>query len=302
MNIVIKQPENCESVEMLINSGVENSMINKLDWEKLGRPKLTPTNYALMTASGTTVDLLGQFTANVIFGQQEYELPLYVTNKDDTSNVIGWRWFPILDLNWNTIFSGKDCKMRQKLRSKHTIAKSRQERTNEHFYITLNVEGTDLPMVLDTGASRSSIGMDHWEKLGYPKLEVDSDCRPTMDIAGETMDIEGKCWVNVKYLGRHRLLPLRVKRNSSTPVIGTNWFHSLHFDFNSIFDGDDNEKPVSPSGSADNSQQNGKKGKCHGIIKNTWVNVKAWFSAWLFEDVPRCYLLAINIKKQQLRE
>ena len=298
MNI---EPENCELVEMLIDSGAENSKINKLVWEKLGRPELTPTSSRLITASGAAVDLLGQFTANIIFDQHEYELPLYVTDRDDTTNLIGWRCFPILDsLNWNTIFGRKHCKIRHTShtpKKKHNFSNSRQQRATKHYYITVNVEGVDLPMLLDTGASHSLIGMAHWEKLGKPKCKLDSDCRLMIDGSGVKMEIEGICWVKVKYLGRHKLLPLRVIKNCDLAVIGTNWFHSLNFDFNSIFDGHpENEEPVSPPESASNSQQNGRKGKCQ-IIQNTWAKVKAWFSAWLFQDVGISYWLRINIKK-----
>ena len=93
MNIVIKQEENCELVEMLIDCGAQNSKINKRVWETLGRPELTPTNCTLIAASGATIGLLGQFTANIMFGDKEFKLSLYVANRDDTPNLIGWRWF-----------------------------------------------------------------------------------------------------------------------------------------------------------------------------------------------------------------
>ena len=171
MNIVIKQEENCELVEMLIDCGAQNSKINKRVWETLGRPELTPTNCTLIAASGATIGLLGQFTANIMFGDKEYKLSLYVANRDDTPNLIGWRWFSILDLNWNTIFSGKDCEISHKPKNKkHNISTSRQQRTT-HFYVTLNVEDADFPMMLDTGTSVSLIGMARWEKLGKPIAE-----------------------------------------------------------------------------------------------------------------------------------
>ena len=296
------EKENCELVEMLIDSGAEDSKINKLTWEKLGRPELTPTCFRLIMASGAAVDLLGQFNASIILDQHEYELPLYVTVRDDTTNVIGWQWFPILDrLNWNSIFGRKHCKIRQishTAKKKHDFSKSRQQRATQHYYITLTAEGVDLPMILDTGASYSLIDMAHWEKLGKPKCKLDSDRRPMIDGSGAKLDIAGICWVKVKYQGKQKLLPLRVLRNyDSEPIIGVNWFHSLNFDFNSIFNGHpENEEPVSPPESASNYQQNGRKGKCQ-IIQNTWAKVKAWFSAWLFEDVGKTYWLRINIKK-----
>ena len=302
MDIVIKQLENCELVEMLIDSGSEFSIINKLVWDKLGRPELTPTHMRVIMASGASVDLLGQFTANIIFDQHEYELPLHVMNKDDAHNVIGWRCFPILDLNWNTIFGGKKLsEMKQishKLEKENDFSKSSQQRIIEHFYVTLNVEDVDLPMMLDTGASVSLIGIAQWEKLGKPKLKPDK-LHYLTDNGDNKIDIAGKCWVKVKYLGRHRLLPLRViNRNCDSAVVGTNWFHSLEFDFNSIFYGQhDSEEAISPSGSAGNAQHNGRKGKCQKIIQNAWTKAKAWFSAWLFEDVPKCVLFPINIKK-----
>ena len=296
------EKENCELLNMLIDSGSGRSMINKLTWEKLGRPELTPTCFELIAASGAAVNLLGQFNANIILDQHEYELPLYVTDRDDTTNVIGWQWFPILDrLNWNTIFGRKHCKIRQTshtAKKKHDFSKSRQQRATQHYYITLNAEGVDLLMMLDTGTSRSLIGMADWEKLGKPKCKLNSDCPLMIDGSGAKLDIAGICWVKVKYLGKQKLLPLRIIRNYDLePIIGTNWFHSLNFDFNSIFNGHpENEEPVSPPESASNYQQNGRKGKCQ-IIQNTWAKVKAWFSAWLFEDVGKTYWLRINIKK-----
>ena len=300
MNIVFKQRESGELVKMLIDSGAENSMINKLVWEQLGRPELIPTRMKLIMASGATVDLLGKFSADIIFDGHRYKLPVYVTNIDNSPNVIGWRWFPILDLNWNIIFNTKEFGIRnisRKHKKKLKSSKSTLQRT-KHFYITINVEGVDFPMILDSGAAYSSISLAHWEKLGKPKIKPDSH-RPMIDAAGETMDTAGKCWVKVKYLERHRLLPLRVIRNCHLAIIGTNWFHSLHFDFNSIFHGHDNE---GPSGAADSSQQNDKKGKFQQIIQNTWAKIKVWFWAWLYEDVGRGYWLLMNLKKVPTNE
>jgi hypothetical protein len=46
----------------------------------------------------------------------------------------------------------------------------------------------------------------------------------------------GICMVTVKYNGQEGFLPVFVRRDDYKSIVGTNWFTTMQFDFNSIFE------------------------------------------------------------------
>jgi hypothetical protein len=203
----------------------------------LGEPKLEPVSDIWAGASGFQIQFKGKFIADVNYAGKNLQLPLHVMEQSNTLNILGRVWFPSLHLDWNTIFNCDDTP-RYQPNSDHQrrlALKTFQCISTAHFYIYIKVEGTTIPMMLDTGASVSVISQATWEMLGKPPL---LPCLiPIVDAAEKQIPSKGVCMVNVKYDGREGVLPLVVRTGGTfQSIVGTNWFDTLQFNFNSIFE------------------------------------------------------------------
>ena len=277
---------NDKPVTMCIDSGCHNSIINKMEWKKLGKPNLSKVSTPRLAASGAKVGLMGEFTASVEYYGRFFELPLQVSSGKNTLNLIGRAWFPVLDLNWNRIFQKTDDGpiFREPTQQYKTIASNHY---TKHFNITINVKGsshTQLQMILDSGSETSIISMEDWKKLGKPKIKNLS--MRMIDTAGQTLSIEGLCWVKIEHQSQELLLPLVVSKDyNGRGIIGTNWFPSLNNDFNTIFDG----LEYFINGRSDELIKLAKvgfrkKGTFLKKIQKKWARVKSLFSSELLLD------------------
>jgi predicted aspartyl protease len=156
--------------------------------------------------------------------------------QSQTTNLLGRVWFPSLHLDWNRIFNCLDASRCQPDSDgqRQLALKMIQTRVTGHFYVAVNVEGKTIPMVLDTGASVSLVSQSTWEELGKPPLM--SNKIPMIDANEKEIPDQGECQVKVKYNGREGVLPLVITTNvGGLSILGTDWFQTLQFNFNSIF-------------------------------------------------------------------
>ena len=223
-------------VTMTIDSGCHISIIGNSIWRQLGQPKLEPVMETWSGVTGSQIEFEGKFMANVNCAGKSLQLPLHVTKQSQTSNLLGRVWFPSLHLDWNRIFNcldasrcQPDCDGQRQL-----ALKMIQLRSTAHFYVAINIEGKTIPMVLDTGASVSIVSHSTWEELGKPPLM--STKIPMIDANQKEIPDEGECQVKVKYNGREGVLPLVIANTfHGQSILGTDWFQTLQFNFNSIF-------------------------------------------------------------------
>lgn len=227
---------NDKPVTMKIDSGCHDSIINALIWQELGRPQLEPATTKRYSATGVEVVLMGHFTARVRYAGRLFLLPLTVSNRTDTRNLMGRRWFPILNLDWNRIFHCIPTAhfMKKQTENERQLALETTKRTCP-FYVHVKVEGVNLRMLLDTGATQSKITVSQWQLIGKPRLQPTSII--IHDTANNVMPLVGRCIINAEYNGQRGLLPLLVSGGANGyAVIGTDWFKTIRFDFNNIFE------------------------------------------------------------------
>jgi predicted aspartyl protease len=226
---------NDKLVTMKIDSGCHDSIISSRVWQELGRPQLDPVPDKRYSATGTEVVLKGQFIARVQYAGTIFELPVQVSDSMDTRSLMGRRWFPTLNLDWNGVFH---CTSNVHPLQEQTEEKSNQELQmklyrSQHFYIQVKVEGVNLMMMLDTGATQSIISSADWEKIGKPEL------KPTQivirDTSNKILPLTGQCTISCEYNGQKAKVPVFVYNGQHYPLIGTNWFPQFKFDFNNIF-------------------------------------------------------------------
>jgi len=221
---------------MKIDSGTHDAIINSTVWRAIGSPQLEPFKGKRLASTGAEVPLLGYFIADVSYCGRLLQLPVQVSKKEDTRNLIGRRWFSELNVDWNHIFrhnisSSVSHLLPNEIARRHS---SLGEEPTQHIRITIEIDGAYNEMVFDSGSTVSAIGINEWELMGSPAL---SPCKiKILDTANKPLSILGQFLVNVGYEGRYYpQLPLCVVNKPSKNVVGTNWYHAIDFDFNTIF-------------------------------------------------------------------
>lgn len=235
---VLEMNLNNHKVAMKIDSGCHESIVNKTVWQQLGKPQLEPILNRRLSATGAQVHLKGQFIATVKYGGRCYQLLLQVSDRPDTRNLLGRRWFPYLHLDWNSIFHcnlpAGICRFQLPSAKQDKLISAMTSRSN-HFIIQLKMNGLDVRMMLDTGATRTKINLNHWQLLGKPTLKPSEIT--IIDTANKVIPLEGECSVEVEYQGQKAIVPILVMNGTfGCAIIGTSWFKYLRFDFNSIFE------------------------------------------------------------------
>lgn len=227
---------NDQPVTMTIDSGSHISIIGKLIWQQLGQPKLEPITEPWLGVTGSHIPFVGKFMANVNYAGKSLQLPLHVMEHSYATNLLGRVWFPSLHLDWNRIFNSSDVSQCQpdSIEQRQLALKTIQSRTTGSFCVNLNVEGKTIQMMLDTGATVSVISQATWKMLGKPPLRPAP--REMFDANQKVIPSIGICMVTVKYNGQEGFLPVFVRRDDYKSIVGTNWFTTMQFDFNSIFE------------------------------------------------------------------
>ncbi|KAI9556105.1 hypothetical protein GHT06_018677 [Daphnia sinensis] len=244
-NQLLKLEINELELLMLIHSGTHHSFITEDIWNKMGKPILEPVEFDYVGLfGGKKIKLVGKFMAKVQYEQRTFHLPLLVASNSNrvkliNLHVIGRSWLSSLNLDWNKFMEPVSVDFREETEYTRKLALELETSyDSKEFYITVNVEGVDMEMLVDSGTSLSFVGRDVWKLLGKPKLEPTRISLSTPN--GRRIASTGRCFVKVEYSGQKCVLPLYVlQRNEcidSIALIGGNWFPLLQIDFNSLFE------------------------------------------------------------------
>jgi len=227
---------NDQPVTMTIDSGCHISIIGKLIWQQLGQPKLEPVTEHWWAATGSPIEFAGKFMANVKYAGKSLHLPLHVMEQSKTINLLGRVWFPSLHLDWNRVFNSFDYSHYQpdSIEQRQLALRMIRSHPTGHFYVDVIVEGRTIRMMLDTGATVSVVSQKTWKKLGKPPLYHTTI--PMIDATQKLIPIIGISMVEVDYNGRQGSLPVFVTADDCLSILGTEWFGTMQFDFNSIFE------------------------------------------------------------------
>ncbi|KAI9555472.1 hypothetical protein GHT06_017987 [Daphnia sinensis] len=228
---------NGQPVTMTIDSGCHISMISQLVWNTLGQPILepVPTTDSWITASGAKIAIMGKFICKVKYAGKTFQLPLFVCGQPNVTSLLGRSWFPALHLDWNQIFNCNNVSrfQRESDKQRQLVSQMADTFATHHYFIGVKVEGINIQMMLDTGATVSVISEATWVKLGKPLLEPFA--LPILDAAKKMVPSKGVCMVKAEYNGREGVLPLIVTTAKCESILGTNWFKTMQFNFNSVF-------------------------------------------------------------------
>ncbi|KAG8177185.1 hypothetical protein JTE90_015793 [Oedothorax gibbosus] len=108
------------------------------------------------------------------------------------------------------------------------------------WFATVNIEGVDLKMQIDTGACVSILPEYLYRSIPeLKKKPIIGDKVSLTTYQGEPLDVLGKIKVNVQDQGNMFQLPLVIVRgakSSAFALIGRNWLEVLKLDWNKIFD------------------------------------------------------------------
>ena len=95
------------------------------------------------------------------------------------------------------------------------------------------VEGIDLDMEVDTGASVSLMGEDYYHKI-FPGHSLNNSEVRLQTYLGEAIPVIGSVVVNVEYEGQHAELPLVVVKGSGPTLLGRNWLKAIMLNWQAI--------------------------------------------------------------------
>ncbi|XP_077522693.1 uncharacterized protein LOC144133464 [Amblyomma americanum] len=109
--------------------------------------------------------------------------------------------------------------------------------SKKSYVVSVNVEGHDLPMQVDTGAAVTVVPESVYAaKLSHVK------CEPTKlglkTYTGEKMHVIGQCNVTARYEGQCAVLPIVVVREGerNLPILlGRSWLEKLQLNWKSLF-------------------------------------------------------------------
>ena len=89
---------------MILDTGATASIVGLGTWVSIGKPQLNQTKRTMSDTSNSSLDLKGEFIAEVKYNGRPFQLTLLVSNKFQIKNIIGTDWFPSLDFDFNAVF------------------------------------------------------------------------------------------------------------------------------------------------------------------------------------------------------
>jgi len=112
---------------------------------------------------------------------------------------------------------------------------STQEQGSKAIIVTLKVEGKEIPMEVDTGASLTVIPKKMFkEKWGHLKLKPASNTLKT--YSGSVLPLSGETEVLVEYQGQEAMLPVIVADVDGKPaILGRNWLSFIKLNWQELF-------------------------------------------------------------------
>ena len=108
--------------------------------------------------------------------------------------------------------------------------------SSEPYKVTMNVEGSELNMEVDTGASKSIVSEETYKSLcgksKHPVLEYTSVRLRT--YTGESLNVLGQMNVKVKNNQQEVVLPLLVIKGNGPSLLWRDWLHKLRLNWQEI--------------------------------------------------------------------
>ncbi|KAK8760362.1 hypothetical protein V5799_028372 [Amblyomma americanum] len=96
------------------------------------------------------------------------------------------------------------------------------------YVIAVEIGKESVPMEVDSGAARSIISVNKFQKLQVAKQIKLEDCNTQLVTwTREGLDVLGKASVPVKFKGREFKLPLLVVKKEGNTLLGRDWFQPL---------------------------------------------------------------------------
>ena len=100
----------------------------------------------------------------------------------------------------------------------------------KHIVVTVKINGSELQMEVDTGASLSIISESTYLSLIAPS-ELKSTDLTLQTYTGENIVVLGSLEVNVSYEDKMFTLPLLVVQGSGPSLLGCNWLQQIKLDW-----------------------------------------------------------------------
>jgi predicted aspartyl protease len=224
------------SQRMKVDSGCHDTIINKGVWRDVGEPELVIVKTTRRSALGKDIPLKGKLFAQVEIAGKTYVLPILVSDDDSTRSLIGRRWIPEWNcINWNKLFNDETLVLRSSVPNNRRVRANAMKYRSIPIILDVILQGIQVEMILDTGATAFIIGLGTWVSIGKPQLNQTK--RTMSDTSNSSLDLKGEFTAQVKYNGRPFQLILLVSNKFQIKnIIGTNWFTSMDFDFNAVFD------------------------------------------------------------------
>ena len=107
-------------------------------------------------------------------------------------------------------------------------------RRTSPIVLKVAVNGHNLPMELDTGASVSLISEDTWRKLQpfYSKLQPSTVKLCT--YTGEVISVLGEIVINMHYNNQHHKIRLVVVKGDGPCLLGRDWLQNFRVDWKEV--------------------------------------------------------------------
>lgn len=99
--------------------------------------------------------------------------------------------------------------------------------------VDVTVQGTEMRMEVDTGASSTVIGEEEWNKLrSKPRLGASN--KRLVTYTGEALQVRGAAMVEVKFRNQVETLPLTVVKGFGPSLLGRDWLRVIQLDWKEL--------------------------------------------------------------------
>lgn len=107
-----------------------------------------------------------------------------------------------------------------------SIFKVEDETAEPAILIHIKMNGSKIPMELDTGATLSVMSEETW-KEACPTTTLRQSSARLSTYSGEPLTVLGKAMVDVEYEGQTERLPLQIIKGSGPSLFGRNWLSKI---------------------------------------------------------------------------
>nr|CAH0113360.1 unnamed protein product [Daphnia galeata] len=115
--------------------------------------------------------------------------------------IIGRRWIPEWNcINWNKLFNDETLVLRSSVPNNRKVRANAMKYRSIPIILDVILQGIQVEMILDTGATASIIGLGTWVSIGKPQLNQTK--RTMSDTSNSSLDLKGEFIAQVKYNGR----------------------------------------------------------------------------------------------------